>query len=278
MNSKDIFQIKKSPNRQITFVTHLNPDLDSSLALWLLWKFVFVPHKKSIIFVPVGEKIEKQDKTYIHVDTGGKDFDHHQSKEYECSASLVMKVCGLNKDNIIVRMVDFTLLADHGKLYDYEIEDFNLLNVISGLNKKYKDNPSFVIETLFICYDAIYSSLTETREAEKAFVGGIEFDTRWGKGIGFNSRNPRLRNIAYKRGFELFVFLDHTTGYAGFALKGTSTKDISAIYETLRKIEPNADWFLHSSHQLVLCGSAKAPNKNTTKLSLQELIEIASRN
>ena len=46
-----------------------------------------------------------------------------------------------------------------------------------------------------------------------------------------------------------------------------------AIDEKLKKMDPEADWFLHQSHHMVLCGSSSAPDSKPTKLSFEQLIE-----
>src|SRR3989344_3185770 len=52
-------------------------------------------------------------------------------------------------------------------------------------------------------------------------------------------------------------------------------KDISAIYEKVKEKDPEASWFLHQSHHMVICGSSSAPDSKPTKLSMEELIEAA---
>ena len=51
--------------------------------------------------------------------------------------------------------------------------------------------------------------------------------------------------------------------------------DLSPIYEKVKELDPEADWFLHQSHHMVLCGSSAAPDARPTKLTFEELIEVA---
>ena len=52
-------------------------------------------------------------------------------------------------------------------------------------------------------------------------------------------------------------------------------KDIKEIYEKVKSLDPNASWFLHQSHHMVICGSGSAPDSKPTKLSVEQLIEAA---
>ena len=110
--------------------------------------------------------------------------------------------------------------------------------------------------------------------AAKEINDGEIFDSVYGKGIAFNSENSKLRRLVYKKGYDIFLFKDQKTGYAGFKADGYSDINFSNLYYRIKEIEPDADWFLHSSKQLLLCGSSKAPQKKLTKLSLNQLVEI----
>jgi hypothetical protein len=42
----------------------------------------------------------------------------------------------------------------------------------------------------------------------------------------------------------------------------------------LRIVDAQADWYLHPSKRLLLCGTAKAPVQHTSHLSLRELVAV----
>ena len=46
------------------------------------------------------------------------------------------------------------------------------------------------------------------------------------------------------------------------------------VYHDLRKIDMGADWYLHPSHRLLLCGSATAPPRVPSRLTLHELVSV----
>ena len=65
---------------------------------------------------------------------------------------------------------------------------------------------------------------------------------------------------------KLAVFDLETTG-----LELSTARVVTACVAV---IDANADWYLHPSHRLLLCGTAKAPAKRISRLSLRELIEV----
>jgi hypothetical protein len=60
----------------------------------------------------------------------------------------------------------------------------------------------------------------------------------------------------------------------GIAARSRSNVDLTPVYRDLRRIEPDADWYLHPSKRLLLCGTAKAPPRVPSKLSLEELVGV----
>jgi hypothetical protein len=45
-------------------------------------------------------------------------------------------------------------------------------------------------------------------------------------------------------------------------------------YEQMRKMDPDATWFLHVGKKMLLNGSTKNPDMKPTKLSLPEIIKV----
>jgi len=278
MKIKKNKHISKDKVNKLVIVTHVNPDLDSCLAIWLIKRFVF-PNKEIIIkFVSMNEKIPpsevKNGYEVIYVDTGHGKYNHHNTSKYVCAASLVMKDFTLEKNEAIKNMVNYALIIDHGKNLNKEVSDFDLINVIEGLNNIYKQNPEMVVEKCIYFLDGIYYSLKQKIVAEKELEKAITFKTKWGKGIGITTSNPKVRYLAHKKGYKVFINVDPIYKYRSFLSPGNSDVDYSELYEKIKKIEPNSEWFLHSSKQLLLCGSKKAPNKKLSNLSLQQMINL----
>lgn len=257
----------------VTLISHINPDLDSSLALWILARFVFTTEPINYKFFSIGSEY-KNSPNDIFVDIGGDDYDHHHIDDYVCASSLVIKKHKLQNNSALVRMVDFALKVDHGKLYHNKIDDFNALNIIYGLNKMYKNNPDFVLKIMFSCYDGIYQSLSDDINADVEIDKGDTFYSTVGKCIAFRISNSLSRVIAHKKGYEVCIYIDLKTRYRGYTVPGNSKVDFTKLYERVLAYEPGADWFLHSSKQMLLCGSKKAPKKKLSKLKLQSMVKL----
>jgi hypothetical protein len=253
-------------------VTHKSPDLDSCTAIWILKRFVFPKYDFKYHFVDVGERM-KNPKNAIHVDTGSIDYDHHHTDEMISSASLVYTRNNL-QDDALSKMIEFVVRIDHGKI---KPEEFHFMHIVSALIGLRESDSEITIKATLTLLDGVYNIIKSELEALNDFKKGIIFASPIGKGIGFATGNPTLRRLAYQRGFDIYVFKDNKSGYAGYKVDGYSKIDFSKLYDYLKDKEPNADWFLHSSHQLLLCGSSKAPLKKKTKYSLKQLIKIVEK-
>jgi len=150
----------------------------------------------------------------------------------------------------------------------------NFLNIISGLNKLYPNNPHKVLEICFECLDAIYENSSKLKELDKLLPQGIKFKTKWGKGIGFITKNREIRNYCHEKGFVIFVYVNPENNYRGIAAPGGLGVDFTEAYEKLIKLEPNAEWYLHFTKDLLICGSDKALNLNLSSLELKDIIEL----
>ena len=143
------------------YVTHYNPDLDSCMGIWLLTRYVYSNEDYKIQFVSVGEAITKDNGNYINVDTGGGLFDHHDTNKNVCASSLIMEYYGLDTDNAIKELVNYVLKIDHGYIFDTQVSDFHLLNVIEGLNNMSQKEPHHVVEIVLSSLDGIHNSLKQ---------------------------------------------------------------------------------------------------------------------
>jgi len=50
--------------------------------------------------------------------------------------------------------------------------------------------------------------------------------------------------------------------------------DLTPVYEKLKKMDPDATWFLHISKRMLLNGSSKNPNMKGSKITLDEVVEV----
>jgi hypothetical protein len=277
-NCRDRSSTPGMKTKTIIFVTHYNPDLDACMTIWLLKRFRYPEATHVVEFVSMGNRLPSNQLSraddIVYVDTSGGKYDHHNKHEHACSAVKVMEEMDLKDDLAIKRMVDYALSVDSGEVISGEVTSFDLLNIIEGLNVIYHSNPAAVVEVATSCLEGIYISLKQSIESERELKEAKIFRTRWGKGAGVVTSNRKTRYLAHRRGFKVFVYVDSLTGYRGFTAPGNSEVDFSSIFRKVKKLEPRVDWYLHTSRQLLLCGSGKAPNKKLSSLSLEQLINL----
>jgi len=255
-------------------VTQVSPDLDACLSVWLLRRFGGYGDTE-VCFVSTGSRLP-DDSDVIYVDTSGGKYDHHNTNERVCAASLVFHDLKLESDEALRQLVDFAVLIDHGLLMDNDLGRFNVVHIIYGLNRIYPSSPEKVVEVSSHTFDSLYAYLWDEIRAAGDFEKAIRFETKWGSGVGVETSNRQVRYLAHDRGFRVFVFVDPKTGFRGFQAPGRSGVDFTETYRRLKELEPGADWFLHASKELLLCGSAKAPEKRLSNLPLRELISLIS--
>lgn len=292
-------------------VTHTSPDMDAITSVWLIKKFLPGWEKAGVEFIPAGEAIgrtaqaglkltdpiEKMGRNLvIQVDTGLGPLDHHQTESDKvCAATLTfdyvvkkmeesVPVVGKEKLEALQRMVNVVLEDDHFKeifrsdiLSDYH--EFSLSGVLDGLRLEKPDQDGFYLDFVTQALDALLHQFENRIWAEKEIKeNGVEFDTRFGKGIGFEVINDSVIKLAQKMGYCVVVRKDPRKGYVRIKGRpaGPSEKaiDLTLAYEKLRKIDPGATWFLHVSKKMLLNGTVKNPKMKPTKLSLNDIIEV----
>lgn len=290
-------------------VTHASPDLDAITSVWLIKRFLPGWNEAEVQFVPAGERIARGpaaraaiekigDNEVIHVDTGLGPLDHHQTASDEvCAASLTWNYIRKNsefrtanserledKKAAIERMVRVVVDIDHFKevfwkdpLADYH--EFSLLEILDGLKLQKPDQDNYYVDFCMECLDAILHDFENRIWAEKEIAqNGRKFKTRFGQGIGFETLNDSVIKLAQKMGYAVVVRKDPRKGYVRIkarpSLQNQKEIDLTLVYEQLRKMDPQATWFLHVSKKMLLNGTKKNPRMKPTKLSLDDIVKV----
>ncbi len=293
-------------------VTHSSPDMDAITSVWLLKKFLAGWETASVKFVPAGERLVNQrsassskkelnarrytldaiekigEDEIIHVDTGLGPLDHHQTSSDEvCAASLchdfVKENIPEHRKEAVERMVKVIVDIDHFKevfrkdpMADYH--EFDVAGVLNGLKFQFPNQDHYYCEFTIKCLDAVLHEFENRIWAEKEIAkNGKKFETRFGKGIGFETINDSVVKLSQKMGFAIALRKDPRKGYVRIKARPESKIDLTLAYEKLRKIDPDATWYLHVSKKMLLNGSAKNPKMRPTKLGVEEIIKILER-
>ena len=269
-----------------TIVTHIGPDCDAITSVWLVKMFFPGWEEAAYAFVPAGTTVGKlppdDNPDLLHVDTGFGKFDHHQSNADTCAAQLVYdeikKTRG--KDVALERLIALVNDIDHFREVYYpnpaaDFWDFGLVSMIDGWRLMYPDNPIKIVDLGMNALDGIYKSFQNKVWAEKELKEkGIEFTTKWGKGIGMETPNDDTVRIAQKTGYMVAVRKDPKKGYLRIKSFPKPEIDLEPLYDRLKADEPEATWFLHASHHMVLNGSSKNPDMRPTKKTIQQVIAV----
>ena len=297
-------------------VTHSSPDMDAIASVWLIKKFLPGWETATVKFVPAGERIDSgkwQDKSEIspierieddeaiHVDTGLGPLDHHQTaSDKVCGASLAwnyvrikneklrIKSSEKTKDKIeaISRMIKVVVDIDHFKevcridaTADYH--EFDLTSILDGLKFQFPNQDDYYVEFISKSLDAVLHEFENRIWAEKEIAqNGQKFITRFGKGIGFETLNDSVIKLAQKIGYVIVLRKDPRKGYVRIKAVPATDKiniDLTSAYEKLKKLDPDATWFLHISKKMLLNGSVKNPKMRPSKLTLGEIIKVLEK-
>jgi len=300
-------------------VTHSSPDMDAITSVWLIRKFLPGWENCQVRFVPAGERIGRGsdvvekigEDEVIHVDTGMGPLDHHQTSSDEvCAASLTfdfvkqvqsskLKVQDSErwKDRMgaVSRMVKVVVDTDHFKEVFWpnptaDYHEFSVGAALDGLKLQKPNQDEYYVQFVSECLDAILHEFENRIWAEKEIAtNGKKFETRFGKGIGFETINDFVIKLALKMGYVVVVRKDPRKGYVRIKAMpseetrdtkhGTRNKDIdlTLAYEQLSKMDPEATWFLHVSKKMLLNGSVKNPKMRPSRLKLEEIIKVLEK-
>jgi len=292
-------------------VAHTAPDMDAITSVWLIKKFLPGWDKASVQFVPAGnaigrtaeagsrftDPVEKMDNDLvIQVDTGLGPLDHHQIQSDKISAAsltfdYVMKQMQeslpvMNKEKLeaLERMIRYVVDVDHFKevfrkdsLADYQ--DFSVVNILDGLKLQKQSDDQYYVDFISQCLDALLHDFENKIWAEREIANrGIEFETRWGKGLGLETINDSVVKMAQLMGYVVVVRRDPRKGYVRIKARPDSATEkgvnLTLTAEKLKKMDPQATWFLHVSKKMLLNGTPKNPKMKPTKLSLNVIIEV----
>ncbi len=298
-------------------VTHTSPDWDAIGSVWLIKKYLAGWQDAAVQFVPAGENISKikdhpsadrskikypieriGDDEIIHVDTGMGPLDHHQTSDKNvCAMSRTWDYvrAEIEKDErklttehieAVSRIVKVIVDIDHfGEVYwsnptaDYH--EFSLIGLLEGLKYEKQNDDNYYVDFGINCLNSLTHEFENRIWAEKEILSGVKFDTRFGQGIGFETINDTVLKLAQKMGYVIVVRKDPRKGYVRIKTlpekENDKGADLTLAYEQLKKIDPEATWFLHVSKKMLLNGTPKNPKMRPTKLKLDDILKVLEK-
>ncbi len=291
-------------------VTHTSPDMDAITSVWYIQRFFPGWENAEVRFVPAGSRLGNltEDQALkitdpiesingnevIQVDTGLGPLDHHQTSDKNvCGASLSWDYVKKNlpkdamskeKLEALDRISKFVVEVDHFKeVFRHDPlanhNDFSIVDILDGLKYQKPNDDRYYVEFISLCLDALLYDLENKVWAEiEIKEKGIEFETKWGKGLGIESMNDTVVKLGQLMGYIIVARRDPRKGYVRIKTKpdGPDEKgiDLTLTSEKLKKMDPSATWFLHVSKKMLLNGTPKNPKMKPTKLSLSDIIGV----
>lgn len=264
-----------------TLVTHINPHLDDITSIWLFKKYQPDFRQAEVEFISASRTAaSKQSEDRIFLGTGGGQFDEHKEGLNTCAGTLVyqyLKEKGLIPKSEITQkalegIIKWNELIDTGKASGVETAGFSVpafVRTKDSSSQSSKRSVELGIEIL----DRILAVLERKEESIKDWEGRVEFETKFGKSFAVVSKTID-REFCREMGGDLFLMYDPKYKSVQFFTPSFEI-DLEPIYKKAKEADPEASWFLHQSHHMVICGSSSAPDSKPTKLSFEELIKIA---
>lgn len=263
-----------------TLVTHINPHLDDIFAIWLYRKYAPGFTGALVEFISASREAASGVEDKIFIGTGGGDFDEHKEGLETCAGSLVFEYLKdqdfLSKDDLEVKaleeMVKWNRLIDMGKMKVKAWEEFEVASFLRPLDGSLESSQK-AVELGKEILERILSVLHRKQQSIKDWKSRVEFTSSFGKSFGVVSETIN-REFCRQKGGDLFVMYDPKHESCQFFTPSFEI-DLEPIYQKVKELDPEASWFLHQSHHMVICGSGSAPDFKKTKLTFDQLVEVA---
>jgi hypothetical protein len=281
-------------------VTHHAPDLDAVASCWLLKRFdASVYSQARVLFTNPGQRINDdeiknleillEDVTYV--DTGGGPFDHHddvRAMQMVCGASLVYdylckKYPDLKKDLGLKAIIDHVNQVDHFcDVYWPEADNvryiFMLAEIIRGGEFTYLNDDDSQLHFGLTCLDNVYASLKHFTKAEQILkTKGQVIEIGKKKVFAVETRNDDVLRVALKKGYDLAVRKDSTSGIVRMKVNPKSDLGMKPLYEEIIKVDLVGFWFCHPNNKILINGSKKNRDQKPTPLTLEYIVDLIKK-
>ncbi|MBI2040415.1 hypothetical protein HYT18_05085 [Candidatus Microgenomates bacterium] len=263
-------------------VTHINPHLDDILAIWLFKKFHPEFKEASLDFISAHEGnigLENTtDKVFFGVGRGK--FDEHKGDIGESAGSLVwrdLKEKKLGpKDEIELKsldeLVEWNTLIDTGRIEIGKYDEFSVPAFLRPLDNT-KESSRKAVELGCEILDRVLKVLKRKQRSIKDWGKKVEFQSRFGKSYAIVSENIS-RDFCRRQDGDFYLMYNPKYKSVQYFTPKEGI-DLEPLYKKLKEADQEASWFLHHSHHFILCGAGSDPIFKHTKLSFEELIDMA---
>lgn len=265
-----------------TLITHINPHLDDIGAIWLFRRFQPDFKEAQLDFVSaslVEQGVPNTDDT-IYLGIARGPFDEHKGDLDDSACSLVGKYLSQNgfyppdvgEKAALEELVEYIRLEDLGRLNFSEYSEFTIQAFIRP-NDNQVESSKKATELGEEILDRVYKILIQKHQAITEWESRQEVETSLGKMIAIPAEHVnRAFCKSHHQMADLFLIFNPKEGYVQYY---SDKLDLEPIYNKVKQLDPEAGWFLHQSHHMVICGGGSAPDSKKTKLGFEALVEAA---
>ncbi len=260
--------------------THPNPHIDDACGIWLLTRFHPAYKKHTVSFIPQSSK--KIPAGFVAIGIGRGKYDEHKGDVNDCAATLVYKdIRGKIKNKIdraaLDEIVEWVKNEDHAQFFGIQNHEYGV--AITGMSiPKVKGSKSKTsLNWMLTALDGIYVTIREKQQLLHDWEHKVTFETKWGRGVAVKTKtsSQQVAQLSMRKGFVLFAVENPENGYRYIKSAVRSARvNLSKAYKTASANEPEAEWYLHHSKRMLICGSDVAENITLSKLTLKELISL----
>lgn len=265
-----------------TLVTHLRPHLDDICALWLLKRYLPEDKDAALDFIATNEKggDVKNDPDFVYIGIGRGKYDEHKGDIGDCATTLVWKdirdriTLDDRERRAVGKVVSWVLLEDTGKLNAEPYRFFSVPAMIEGyFDSKGRDSHATTMFGFEILDSLIVAQRNEVL-IEEDWKSRIEFDSRYGRAVAVVGNARQIDAYGYSHGFPLVVVMSPEGNYHTARANASSDIDLTPAWEKLKQVDPEASWYFHHSKKMLICGGDHAPLAHTSKLTLEQFMDV----
>lgn len=263
-------------------VTHINPHLDDIAAIWLFKKFHADFKNADLEFISAHEGNHGLPDTAekVHFGVGQGRFDEHKGDLNDCATSLVWKE--IKSSNLVSRnetelqayeeLVEWSRLIDTGGMPIQQFDEFSVASFIRPHETTTASSKEAVLLGEKIL-DRILAVLKRKQKAQTDWEKKIDFQSSFGPSCAVNSQYVNRDFCQRQKGV---LFLMYHPQYKSMQFFTPLQEiDLTPLYKKLQQLDPQASWYLHHSKHFILCGAGSDPKFTPTKLSFEQLIDVA---
>ncbi len=269
-------------------VTHCNPHLDEVVCIWMIRRFLSDWSQCTIRYIPTNPKggavlSPDQSPEIMYIGVGRGKFDEHKGNLDESATTLVhafllrekkIKLSTVERD-ALAELVAFVNDDDHGKHITDPHSEFSY-SAANAYMPKTGASSKKILEAGTLYLDGVFSCLVEKHTLERDWVKAKRFKTAWGMAVALQTQaSPKtVLRRATREKIQIAVVVNTQNKFRSIRAIPASHADFTDAFTRVHAREPQAEWYLHHSKRMLICGSDVASNLVLSKMSLEKLIAL----